>query len=106
MHQALLTGLSRVMPRSAMRVNSSTPPATARSSCPGLGPAAGPPPWLVAGEIVETTQVYARQCGAIEPDWLLRVNPRVLKRHHYEPAWQSGAVVSWPRSGSRCTADD
>ena len=53
----------------------------------------------MAGEIVETTQVYARQCGAIEPDWLLRVNPRVLKRSHYEPAWQrrSGRVMAKER---------
>ena len=34
---------------------------------PGSGQYKKPPPWLVAGEIVETTQVYARQCGAIEP---------------------------------------
>ena len=62
---------------------------------PGSGQYKKPPPWLVAGEVVETTQVYARQCAAIEPDWLLRVNPHVLKRHHYEPAWQrrSGRVM-------------
>ena len=66
---------------------------------PGSGQYKKPPPWLVAGEIVETNQVYARQCGAIEPDWLLRVNPRVLKRSHYEPAWQrrSGRVMAKER---------
>ncbi|MEK9921029.1 MAG: DUF3418 domain-containing protein, partial [Luminiphilus sp.] len=66
---------------------------------PGSGQYKKPPPWLVAGEVVETTQVYARQCAAIEPDWLLRVNPHVLKRHHYEPAWQrrSGRVMAKER---------
>jgi ATP-dependent helicase HrpA len=47
-----------------------------------------PPKWLVAAEVVETSQVYARQCAAIDPLWLLRINPQILKRQHYEPAWQ------------------
>ena len=66
---------------------------------PGSGQYKKPPPWLVAGEIVETSQVFARQCAAIEPDWLLRINPQVLKRHHYEPAWQrrSGRVMARER---------
>ena len=63
---------------------------------PGSGQYRKPPKWLVAGEIVETSQVFARQCAAIEPHWLLTVNPRLLKRHHYEPAWQmrSGRVMA------------
>ncbi len=58
-----------------------------------------PPKWLVAAEIVETSQVYARQCAAIDPKWLLRINPQILKRHHYEPAWQmrSGRVMAVER---------
>ncbi len=66
---------------------------------PGSGVARKPPKWLVAGEVVETSQVFARQCAAIEPDWLLRVNPYLLKRHHYEPSWQfrSGRVMAIER---------
>jgi len=58
-----------------------------------------PPKWLVAAEVVETSQVYARQCAAIDPKWLLRINPKILKRHHYEPAWQmrSGRVMAVER---------
>ena len=58
-----------------------------------------PPKWLVAAEVVETSQVYARQCAAIDPKWLLRINPQILKRHHYEPAWQmrSGRVMAVER---------
>ena len=58
-----------------------------------------PPKWLVAAEVVETSQVYARQCAAIDPKWLLRINPQILKRHHYEPAWQmrSGRVMAIER---------
>lgn len=58
-----------------------------------------PPKWVVAAEIVETTKVFARQCAAIEPDWLLKANPYLLKRHYYEPAWQqrSGRVMATER---------
>ncbi len=58
-----------------------------------------PPKWLVAAEILETSQVYARQCAAIDPQWLLRINPAILKRHYYEPAWhmRSGRVMAYER---------
>ena len=98
-HQALLTGL---LGNVAQRDEGKQFNATRNRKIvvfPGSGQYRKPPPWLVAGEIVETTQVYARQCGAIEPDWLLRVNPRVFKRSHYEPAWQrrSGRVMAKER---------
>jgi ATP-dependent helicase HrpA len=66
---------------------------------PGSSQAKKPPKWLVASELVETSQVFARQCGAIEPEWLLDTNPDLLKRHHYEPAWQmrSGRVMAKER---------
>ncbi|MDP5054580.1 MAG: ATP-dependent RNA helicase HrpA, partial [Congregibacter sp.] len=59
-----------------------------------------PPKWLVAGEIVETQQVYARTAAAIEPEWLLQVNPALLKHQYYEPRWQreQGRVVAWRRT--------
>ncbi len=66
---------------------------------PGSSQYRKPPRWLVSGEIVETSQVFARQCAAIEPDWLLNVNPYLLKYHHYEPSWQlrSGRVMALER---------
>ena len=66
---------------------------------PGSGQYKKPPKWLVASEIVETSQVFARQCAAIEPEWLLRINPYLLKRHHHSPAWQmrSGRVMATER---------
>jgi len=98
-HRALLTGL---LGNVAQRDEGKQFHATRNRKVlvfPGSGQYKKPPPWLVAGEVVETTQVYARQCAAIEPDWLLRVNPHVLKRHHYEPAWQrrSGRVMAKER---------
>lgn len=66
---------------------------------PGSSQARKPPKWLVAAEIVETSRVFARDVGAIEPQWALSINPALLKRHYYEPRWQSrrGQVVAYER---------
>jgi ATP-dependent helicase HrpA len=57
------------------------------------------PKWLVAGEIVETSKVYARQVAAINPEWVIGINPALLKHHYYEPRWQSrsGRVMAYER---------
>lgn len=66
---------------------------------PGSSQARKSPKWLVAAEIVETSRVFARDVGAIEPEWALNINPALLKRHYYEPRWQSrrGQVVAYER---------
>ena len=66
---------------------------------PGSPLSRKPPRWLVAAEIVETTRVYARCVGAIEPEWIVGVNTALLKRHYYEPRWQSrtGRVMAYER---------
>ena len=54
------------------------------------------PKWIVAAEIVETTQVYARCVARIDPVWVLGINDALLKRSHSEPHWhaKSGKVVA------------
>jgi len=57
------------------------------------------PKWMVAAEIVETTKVYARSVAAINPLWVLGINPALLKYHYYEPRWQArgGRVMAYER---------
>lgn len=55
---------------------------------PGSGLYRKPPKWLLAGEVVETQRVYARMAAAIEPQWVLDINPSMLKFHYYEPRWR------------------
>ncbi|MBN7796684.1 ATP-dependent RNA helicase HrpA [Parahaliea mediterranea] len=66
---------------------------------PGSSQARKRPKWLVAAEIVETSGVYAREVGGIDPAWALEVNPSLLKKHYYEPRWQarSGRAVAYER---------
>ena len=66
---------------------------------PGSSQARKPPKWIVAAEVVETSGVYAREVGAIEPEWALDTNPELLRRHYYQPRWQSrsGRVMAYER---------
>ncbi|WP_394823111.1 ATP-dependent RNA helicase HrpA [Pendulispora albinea] len=45
------------------------------------------PAWIMAFELVETTQLFARTAAKIEPDWLLDAAPHLLKRSYSDPHW-------------------
>ncbi|MEE4191020.1 MAG: ATP-dependent RNA helicase HrpA [Halieaceae bacterium] len=67
---------------------------------PGSSQAKKRPPWLLAAEIVETSQVFARCVARIDPGWALEANPALLKHHDYEPHWhtRSGRVMALRRT--------
>lgn len=54
---------------------------------PGSGLFKKNPKWIVAAEIAETSQVYARCCASIQPQWLLGINDSLFKRSYSEPHW-------------------
>lgn len=43
--------------------------------------------WVMAFEMVETSQVYLRTLAKIEPEWILLAAPALLKHHYFEPHW-------------------
>jgi len=50
------------------------------------GPAA-PSRWLMAGEIVETSRIYARTCARLDPQWAVELGAHLIKLSHSEPFW-------------------
>ena len=46
-----------------------------------------PPAWVMAFELVETTQLFARTVAKIEPEWLLDAGAHLLKRSYSDPHW-------------------
>src|SRR4051812_1223301 len=46
--------------------------------------------WIVAGELVETTRLYARCVAVIDPKWLEDLGGHLLKRDRQEPHWEKG----------------
>jgi len=53
------------------------------------------PQWIVAGEIVQTSQLFARNAGRIDPLWIERIAPHLCEHRFSEPRWEekSGRVV-------------
>lgn len=54
-------------------------------------------PWVMAFEMVETSQVYLRTLAKIDPEWILLAARDLLKYHYYEPHWskKSGIVNAY-----------
>ncbi|MGD9787707.1 MAG: ATP-dependent RNA helicase HrpA, partial [Sulfuricellaceae bacterium] len=53
------------------------------------------PKWVMAAELVETTKLFARCMARIEPEWLEKVGPHLVKRHYFDPHWEkTGARVA------------
>jgi ATP-dependent helicase HrpA len=46
------------------------------------------PRWVMAAELIETTRLFARSIGGIEPEWLERVGAHLLKRAQSDPHWE------------------
>jgi ATP-dependent helicase HrpA len=54
---------------------------------PGSGLARKNPAYLMAGELVETGRLWARQNAEIKPEWAERLGEHLVKRSHSEPHW-------------------
>jgi ATP-dependent helicase HrpA len=66
---------------------------------PGSGLKGKNPQFLMAGELVETSRLWARQNAAIKPEWAERLGAHLVKRSWSEPHWsrKRAAVVAYER---------
>jgi len=63
---------------------------------PGSPLSRKPPAWVMAGELVETSRLWARDVARISPEWAEELAGHLVKRVYSEPAWstkQGAAVV-------------
>lgn len=58
-------------------------------------PKSNQPQWIVAGEIVETSQLFARTIAGIDPQWIYQLAPHCCKVTYHNPHWSvsSGRVL-------------
>ncbi|ENW04752.1 ATP-dependent RNA helicase HrpA [Acinetobacter beijerinckii] len=49
--------------------------------------------WVMAFEMVETSQVYLRTLAKIDPEWILLAAADLLKHHYFEPHWSKKAGI-------------
>jgi ATP-dependent helicase HrpA len=54
---------------------------------PSSGLAKKPPAWVVAAELVETSQLFARHAARIDPAWLEEAGGALCKRSYGDPGW-------------------
>jgi ATP-dependent helicase HrpA len=47
-----------------------------------------PPPWVMAAELVETSQLFARCVARIDPVWLERAAGPLCRKSHGDPHWE------------------
>jgi ATP-dependent helicase HrpA len=112
-HQALLSGLlshigvleEREKPRPGERRGPRGPReylgarGTRFAIFPGSGLRGKNPAYLMAGELVETGRLWARQNAAIRPEWAERLGDHLVKRTYSEPHWSKkrAAVMAYER---------
>lgn len=57
------------------------------------------PKWLMAAELLETSKLYAHTVAKIEPEWALQAAEHLVKRHYFEPHYdsRSGQVMAFEK---------
>ncbi|MDB6028007.1 MAG: hrpA [Verrucomicrobiales bacterium] len=63
----------------------------ARNAKAAPKPQSSQPQWVVAGEIVETSQLFARTLAGIDPQWIFQLAPHCCKVLHQNPHWSVGS---------------
>ncbi len=98
LHSALLTGLLSTI---AHKTESRGEYLAARQQKAKIFPASTVfkqiPPWVMAFEVVETSQVFMRTVAKIEPEWIIAEAGNLLKYHYFEPHWskKTGRVKAY-----------
>ncbi|MCK5881286.1 MAG: ATP-dependent RNA helicase HrpA, partial [Sinobacterium sp.] len=56
-----------------------------------------PPKWIMTGQLLETSQLFAHKVGKIEPQWVEEIASHLLKYNYLEPHFSSkqGQVLVW-----------
>ena len=99
-HQALLTGLPANLGRKEKKGEYRGARNLRLFLFPGSSQFKPAPAWVVAAEIVETRKVYARTVAAIDPLWVLKAVPHLIKHEYSEPHWDAkrGQVMAYRSS--------
>jgi len=95
LHRALLTGLLSKIgqwnPEQRVYVGAKQ---TRFMLHPSSALAKKPPAWVMAFELVETSQLFARTAAKLDPEWLDTVGAHLLKRSYSDPHWSEKSARS------------
>ena len=88
-HRALLSGLISHIGRRTDEGDYEGPSGRRFHVHPSSVLAREKPLWVMAGELVETSRLWARTCAAIHPSWIARVAPHLVNRRYNTPRWDA-----------------
>ena len=96
-HQALLTGFVTQIGQLDEKRQYLGPRNRRFRLFPGSVLAGKPPKWVMAAQLIETSQLYAHCAARIEPEWVYPVAEHLLKFQYHEPHWSTrqGQVRAW-----------
>jgi ATP-dependent helicase HrpA len=97
-HRALLTGLIGNVGMKGLEGDHYNGPRGLQFHVwPGSGLRKNRPRWIMAGELQETTRIYARNVARVEPDWIEKAAAHLVDRAYVEPHWDKarGEVVAY-----------
>ena len=99
-HKALLAGSLSFIGLKTEKGNYAGPRNLAFRVFPGSVLASKRPKWLVAAEITETQQTYARCNAQVEARWIEQAAPHLIRRTYGEPGWDEkrGEVIARERA--------
>ncbi len=100
-HRALLSGLlSHVGLQDTANKREYVGARNARFAIfPGSSVFKSSPTWIMAGELVDTSRLWARDVARIEPEWAEELAVHLVKRAYSEPHWERkrGSVVAYEK---------
>jgi ATP-dependent helicase HrpA len=56
---------------------------------PGSILARKPPQWVLSAQLAQTSQLFARTCAEVDPDWLAEVGAHLVKKTVTHPTWNA-----------------
>ncbi|MFG2009504.1 ATP-dependent RNA helicase HrpA [Micromonospora sp. NPDC048868] len=99
-HQSLLAGLlSHVGLKDAQKHEYLGARGAKFALFPGSALFKKPPRWVMAAELVETSRLWGRVAGRVEPEWVEPLAQHLVKRSYSEPHWEKkqAAVMAYEK---------
>ncbi|MBA0126692.1 ATP-dependent RNA helicase HrpA [Haloechinothrix sp. YIM 98757] len=99
-HKSLLAGLlSHVGLRDATKKDYLGARGARFAIFPGSALFSSSPRWVMAGELVETSRLWARVVAGIQPEWVEQLAGHLVRRTYSEPHWERkrGAVMAYEK---------
>ncbi|AZZ93064.1 ATP-dependent RNA helicase HrpA [Hahella sp. KA22] len=87
LHQALLAGLITQIGQKDEKGEYAGPRQRKFVIFPGSKVRKKAPNWIMSAEVVETSRLFARTVARMEPGWIEKVAPQLLKSSYLEPHW-------------------